>query len=119
MDLGRPITMTEARSLIGMVQYYMDMWPRRSHILAPLTEADSGHKGRKMFCNVAPEESFKEPKRIVSAETLLGYPYFTITFTVHTNDSDKQLGGIIIHDNKLIALFSRIISNPQCNYTMT
>ena len=49
MDLVLPTTMTESRALIGMVQYYRDMWPRRSHILAPLTEAASSPKGRKYF----------------------------------------------------------------------
>ena len=47
MDLGQPSATTGARALIEMVQYYRDMWPRRSHILDPLTEAASGPKGRK------------------------------------------------------------------------
>ena len=51
MDLGRPATTTETRALIVMVQYYRDMWPRQSHILAPLTEADSAPKGRK-YCGM-------------------------------------------------------------------
>ena len=50
MDIGRPATTTEARELIGMFQYYRDMWPRRSHVLAPLIEAVSGRKGRKILC---------------------------------------------------------------------
>ena len=37
MDLGQPATTTEARALIGMVQYYRYMWPRPSHVIAPLT----------------------------------------------------------------------------------
>ena len=49
MDLGRPITTTEAQVLVGMVQYYKDMCPRWSHMLSPLTEADSGPKGRKLI----------------------------------------------------------------------
>ena len=49
MNIGRPATTTEARALIGMVQYYRDMWPRRSYILAPLKEAASGPKGRKYY----------------------------------------------------------------------
>ena len=48
MNLGRPEITTVARALIGMVQYYRDMWPRRSHILAPLTEAASDPKGRQI-----------------------------------------------------------------------
>ena len=49
MDYVRPKTTTEARVLIGIVQYYRDMWPRQSHILATLTESDSGPKGRKIL----------------------------------------------------------------------
>ena len=75
MELRRPSTKTEARALIGMVQYYRDMWPRRSHVLAPLTEAASGPKGRKILWNDALESSFKELKHIVSSEILLSYPY--------------------------------------------
>ena len=59
MDLGRPYTTTELRALIGMVQYYRYMWYRQSHILAPLIEAASGPKGRKMLWNDALESSFK------------------------------------------------------------
>ena len=66
MDLGRPTTTTEARAPIGMFQYYMDMWPMQSYILAPLTEADNGPKGRKIPWNNTLEDSFKELKCMVS-----------------------------------------------------
>ena len=51
MDLGRPTTTTETQAFISVVHYYMDLWPRRSHILAPLTEIDIGTQGRKMPWN--------------------------------------------------------------------
>ena len=35
MDLERPKTTTDCRKLIGMVQYYRDMWKQHSHVLAP------------------------------------------------------------------------------------
>ena len=59
MDIGQPTTMTEARELIGMVQYYRDMWPRRSHILDPLTEASIGPQGRKIIWSDALKDPFK------------------------------------------------------------
>ena len=53
MYLKRPSPTTEVQALIGMVHYYRYMWPRRSHALAPPTEAASGPKGRKILSNDA------------------------------------------------------------------
>ena len=54
---------------------------------------------------------------MVSAETLLNYPDRKIPFTVHTYDSDKQLGDFIIHSNKPILILSSGLINTWCNYT--
>ena len=102
-----------------MVQYYRDVWPRGSQILALLAEAARGPKGRKILWNDAIEISFKDLNRMVSAETLLNYPYWTIKFTVHTFSSDKQVSYFISQNNKKTAFFSRILNKPQRNYTMT
>ena len=53
---------------------------------------------------------------MVSAETLLSYLYYKIPCTVHTYASDKQLGGVIIHNNKPISFFSRRVINAQREY---
>ena len=119
MDLVRPSTNTEAQALKGMVQYYRDMWPRRSHVLAPLEEASRVPKGRKILWNDALESSIKELNCMVSAETLLSYPDWKLPFTVHTGESDKQLGDVISQNNKPIDFLSRRLSKPQCNYTTT
>ena len=102
-----------------MVQYYRDMRPRFSHVLAPLTEAARGPKGRKVLCNDALECYFKDLKRMVSIETLMSYPDWKLPFTFHTNASDKHLGAVISQNNKHIAFFSRKLSKPQRNYTTT
>ena len=54
---------------------------------------------------------------MVSAETLLSYPYWIIMFMVHNNDSDKKLGAGISQNKKSITFFSIILRNPQVNYT--
>ena len=46
MDLGQLTTTTEMQIRIGMVHYYRDMWTRRSHVLAPLEEADRETRSR-------------------------------------------------------------------------
>ena len=69
MDLGRTNTMAEAQALTRMVQYYRDMWPMQSHILAPMAEAASDPKSEKILWNDALEDSFKELKCMVSSET--------------------------------------------------
>ena len=56
---------------------------------------------------------------MVYYDTLLSYPYRTLTFMVYTNAYDKQSGIVIIKNNKHIALFSRRLSDPHHNYTTT
>jgi hypothetical protein len=119
LDLERPKTTTECRALLGLVQYYRDMWQRRSHILTPLTEASSGPKGRKINWTDDLEQAFCNLKKMVSEETLLTYPDWTEPFTVHTDASDYQLGAVISQRNKPIAFFSRRLSKAQRNYTTT
>ena len=50
---------------------------------------------------------------MVSAKTLLSYPYWKIPFAVDTDASDKQLGAVISQNNNRI--FSWILRNPQRN----
>ena len=49
IDIDWPPTTNEARKLICIIQYYRDMCPRRSNILAPMIEAARGPKVRKYF----------------------------------------------------------------------
>ena len=44
LDLERPQDKKQVRQFVGMVQYYRDVWPKRSEILSPLTELTKGTK---------------------------------------------------------------------------
>ena len=56
---------------------------------------------------------------MVSAETLLSYPYWKLSFTVHTDAYDKRLGSVISNNNKPIDFFSGRLSKSQRNYATT
>ena len=96
MDLTKPQTAKEMKSLIGMIQFYRDMWKRRSHILSPLIEASSGKQGKtKINWTPAMDEAFIQAKQMISQEVFLIYPDWTSPFCVNTDASDKQLGAAI------------------------
>ena len=56
---------------------------------------------------------------MVSNETLLSFPDWKIPFIVNNVAYDKQLGDVIIKNNKPLAFFSRKLSKTQRNYTTT
>lgn len=119
IDLQRPSTKTEVRHFLGMVQYYRDLWPRRSEILAPLTELTKGTKKGSIVWTDKCEIAFNEMKRIIAKDTLLAYPDFNKKFTIHTDASDFQLGAVITQEGKPLAFYSRKLTKSQRNYTTT
>jgi hypothetical protein len=59
-NIATPTNKRELRHFIGMVNYYRDMWIRRSHILAPLAALTSwGEEEQKAFDTM---------KRVISKE---------------------------------------------------
>ena len=59
MNLAQPTTRKDVRRLLGMVQYYRDLWQHRSHILGPLTDAVGGSTDKKknsMDCRMRASE---------------------------------------------------------------
>ena len=71
-------------------------------MLAPLSQVASFPIDRKIVWNNALESFFKEVNRVVSSQTMLSYPYWTIPLTVNTDESDTKLGAVIIQNNKIL-----------------
>ena len=65
------------------------MWPRRSHMLAPLTKLTSIKRNFK--CTQAEKVAFDKIKQILARDTLLTYPDFNEAFKIHSDTSAFQL----------------------------
>ena len=116
-NMAPPTSRKELQKFIGVINYYCDMWPRRSHILAPsnkLTYIKRNFKRAQVK-----QDDFDEIKRIVTCDTILTYPDFNETFKIHTDASAFQLGAVIIQKGKPIAFYSRKLTDAQQRYTVT
>ena len=69
-----PTSRKEVRQFIILANYYHNMWERRSHKLAPLTNIISSKM--KFKWNKIKQGKFNEIKWIVARDTLLDYPDF-------------------------------------------
>jgi len=116
-NLAPPTNRRMLRQFIGMVNYYRDMWPRRSHVLAPLTRLTS--KEVKWKWGPEHQVAFENMKRIMARETILAFPNFNKPFEIHTDASKTQLGACISQEGKPIAFYSRKLNPAQTRYTTT
>ena len=133
LDLDRPKNIRDVRKVLGMIQYYRDLWEKRSHILAPLSDLvgiysptkKNGKKGKrkittpKFVWSDECEKAFTQIKKIVSREVMLAYPNFNKKFEIYTDASTKQLGAVITQDNRPIAFYSKKLTKCQQRYTVT
>ncbi len=128
-----PTGVKQFRHFLGMVQYYRDLWARRSDMLAPLTSlvGECGQtkttkaKGTKKVpwhWDEVHQRAFNHVKATIAKDVVLPYPDYSKVFEIYTDASSKQLGAVITQDNRLIAFFSWKLSNvhksvsPKLNY---
>jgi hypothetical protein len=117
LNIRSPRTLRQLKSLLGMVQYYRDMWPKRSHILAPLTTASSTKNQKKFKWTEEMEDAFTEMKKIMAQEALLALPDYTKPFQVYTDASGFQLGAVLQQEGKPLAYYTRKLMDTQRRYT--
>ena len=106
---------TELRSFIRIVNYYRDMWVRRSHALAPLASLTSNKT--KWSWGPQQEVGFQTAKKITAQEVVLACPDFSKPFEIHTDASHCQLGAVISQGGKPIAFCSRKLNPAQTRHT--
>ena len=117
LNIDIPKTRKQLRRFIGMINYYRDMWPQRSDILAPLTALTSSKV--KFKWTKEHTHAFEQMKAMISRETALTYPDFSKPFEIHTDASLLQLGACISQDGRPVAFYSRKLNPAQTRYTTT
>ena len=109
-----PINIKQVHSFIGAVTYYRDMWPQHSHILTPITNLT----GKGTFnWNSIHQKAFDTMKALMVEDVLLQYPDHNLPFHINTDESDYQLGSVILQQDIPVAYYSRKLSLAQQNYT--
>ncbi len=125
-----PKNVKELKHFIGMVQYYRDLWARRSKMLAHLTSLVGECGQTKVFrakgTKKAPwhwdevhQRAFNHIKATIAREVVLAYPNYSKVFEIYTDASSKQLGAVITQENRPIAFFSQKLSTTQHKYSVT
>jgi RNase H-like domain found in reverse transcriptase len=115
LGLKEPQNKRQLRHFLGMVNYYRDMWQRRSHLLVPLMQLVS--KSKPFNWTSVHKEAYEEVKWVISKETLLSFPNFNKPFHMCTDASNYQLGSIIMQDDKPLAFYSCKLNPAQKRYT--
>jgi hypothetical protein len=125
-----PNNVKELRHFLSMVQYYRDMWAKRSEMLVPLSnlvgECGETKTTRKNKVKKTPwhwdsihQIAFDNVKATIVKEAVLAYSDFLKPFEIYTDASTKQLGAVITQEKRPIAFFSRKLSGAQSTYTVT
>ena len=80
-NVARPTSTKEVHSFVGLINYYKDTWPKRAHILSPLTELCS--TGTKFKWTDVHESSFQQMKKLVAEDVLLTFPDHSKMFHIY------------------------------------
>ena len=77
-NIAVPKNKKEVLRFIVLINYYRDLWDKRSKLITPLTMLTS--KDVKWEWNDIHQNAFNKIKQIVARETLLAYPDFSKPF---------------------------------------
>ena len=83
------------------------------------TQLKCATKPAEWYWNESHQESFDAIKKVIACDVMLAYPNFNLAFEIYTDASLRQMGSVIVQNNRPIAFFSRKSNDAQRNYTIT
>ncbi len=128
--LTAPQNVKQLCRFLDMVQYYRDLWARRSEMLSPLTDlvGERGHtkatrttkpKHMPWYWDDMHQTAFENIKTAIAKDVVLVYPDYSQGFEIYTDSSKFQLGALITQNNKQPSFFSCKLNTAQQKYSMT
>jgi hypothetical protein len=101
-----PTGVKQLSHFLGMVQYYRDLWERRSNMFTPLTSlveecgqtnTTIAKEAKKVpwHWDEVHQRAFNHVKATIAKDVVLAYPDFSKVFEIYTDAYSKQLGAVI------------------------
>ena len=118
LKMERPRNIKQFRSFLGAVNFYRDIWPRRSHVLKPLTELQGKADLSQIVWDPNPNDpvhtkTFEAIKFLIAADAFCAYPDHTKPYEAYTDSSGYQLGGAIMQKGKPVSYYSNKLTKVQ------
>jgi hypothetical protein len=119
LDLKPPTNASDVRTFVGMINWYRDFFPRRSHLLSPFTQLLRGLESKKspVLWDDNLQKCFDEVKQVIAADALSAYPDHNKVFEIYCDASNIATGAAILQGGRPIAYYSRRLTGPQSRYT--
>ena len=92
-----------------MINYYKEMWRGQRGTVEVLTVKTT--RGVKFEWTPKMDAVFKQIKAILAEDTILLYPQHGERFHVHTEASNKQMGGIVSQKGNHVSFFLRKLNS--------
>ncbi|CAH9148831.1 unnamed protein product [Cuscuta epithymum] len=115
VDWPVPRDVGQLRSFLGLANYYRRFISGYSKRANPLT--DLTRKKQSWNWTEACQRAFEDLKKAVASEPVLKLPDFAAPFEVHTDASDRALGGVLVQDEHPVAFESRKLKDAETRYS--
>nr|CAD2206442.1 unnamed protein product [Meloidogyne enterolobii] len=121
MKLKKPNTITELRSLIGMLSYFRKFTPNFAEVMSPIYDLTKKENTREW--GETHERALNLMKKLLTSAPVLAPPKLGRTFTVETDASVTAIAGCLLQQGKdenwhPVAYFSRKLNKHEKRYAV-
>lgn len=123
LNVAKPRTATELRSIIGTVDYLREYVPMMSDILAPLQGIKNSKHVPSDWSSIGGDAILRRLKSVLMEAPLLSFPVDDAQFHVATDASDVAMGAtlyqVIDGEKRYVQMVSKSFSPSQAKYSAT